>query len=232
MDPHDHTARFTRREVIQLLGGAAGLGLVAGCTDFGDPAADAIVRTVRGDISPDAINGVTLFHEHLSIRMGPDRPSATDDVDNVVREIRTRPQKGRLHRRWWASGPTARYGRGDASGERDRRARRGVGRILHGSVLSARDRDDERGSDCRSLVADAARDRLGAFGEIGQNSDAAAMTSERTEGVSAPSARRTSPQVSRSSRTTPTAPVRTCDRTLASHSWTSSNRWESARTTS
>ena len=49
--------------------------MVAGCGDFGEQrAAGAIIRTVRGDISPDAINGVTLFHEHLSIRMSPDRP--------------------------------------------------------------------------------------------------------------------------------------------------------------
>ena len=69
MDGIDHPTRFTRREAIQLLGGAAGLGMVAGCVDSGDQAAasDAIIRTVLGDISPDAIIGVTLFHEHLSI---------------------------------------------------------------------------------------------------------------------------------------------------------------------
>ena len=38
MDQQDHSAGFTRREVIQLLGGAAGLGVLAGCGDFGDPA--------------------------------------------------------------------------------------------------------------------------------------------------------------------------------------------------
>jgi hypothetical protein len=94
MDRHDHPADFTRREVIQLLGGAAGLGVLAGCCNFGDPAAGAIIRTVLGDISPDAINGVTLFHEHLSIQLSPDRTFGTDDVDHVVREIQVAAEEG------------------------------------------------------------------------------------------------------------------------------------------
>ena len=83
MNGHDRSSRFTRREVIQLLGGVAGLGMVAGCRDFGGPtlagvSRDAIIRTVLGDISPDAIQGVTLFHEHLSIRMSPDAEDVGD----------------------------------------------------------------------------------------------------------------------------------------------------------
>ena len=107
MDGHDHSSRFTRREVIQMLGGAAGLGMVAGCG--GDQAApelaqaaptltgvppNAVIRTLRGDRSPDAIQGTTLFHEHLSIRMSPDSPSATDDVDNIIEEVRIAATEG------------------------------------------------------------------------------------------------------------------------------------------
>ena len=62
MDGVDHPTQFTRREAIQLLGGAAGLCLVAGCAesgelDAGDQSAtvEAIIRTLRGDISPDAL---------------------------------------------------------------------------------------------------------------------------------------------------------------------------------
>ena len=115
MPRDDHTSRYSRREVILLLGGAAGrLGAVAACGDGADqtptpladpPAAppvatlagvpsDAIIRTVLADITPDAIVGVTLFHEHLSIQLSPDRPSPTDDVDNVVQEIRTAATEG------------------------------------------------------------------------------------------------------------------------------------------
>ena len=100
MENHDRSTRFTRREAIRLLGGAAGLGMVGGCSfEPSDPGVagiprDAIIRTVLGDISPDAIDGVTLFHEHLSIRMSADRPSATDDVDNIVREIRVAASEG------------------------------------------------------------------------------------------------------------------------------------------
>ncbi len=102
MDRNGRSVGFTRREVIQLLGGAAGLGMVAGCGDTSGQAApalagvprDAVIRTLLGDISPDAISGVTLFHEHLSIRMSADRPSATDDVDDVVREIRIAAEEG------------------------------------------------------------------------------------------------------------------------------------------
>ena len=115
MNGHDRSSGFTRREMIQLLGGAAGLGMVAGCRDFGGPtlagvSRDAIIRTVLGDISPDAIQGVTLFHEHLSIRMSPDAESATDDVDNVVAEIRTAGTRKRSRRSWrfWRLGtPTS-----------------------------------------------------------------------------------------------------------------------------
>ena len=52
MDGQDRSAQFTRREVIQLLGGAAGLGIVTGCSfDQADPGLagvprDAIIRTV------------------------------------------------------------------------------------------------------------------------------------------------------------------------------------------
>jgi phosphotriesterase-related protein len=173
----DRSAGFTRREVIQLLGGAAGLGVLTGCADFGDPAAGAIIRTVRGDISPDAINGVTLFHEHLSIRMSPDRPSATDDVENIIREIRVAASEG--------------VGCIVDGGHRD------LGRNLDAVIRVANETDvhivactgyymesfhqpevatSSEDQIAEGLIADAARYRLGAYGEIGQSSNAAEMT--------------------------------------------------------
>ncbi len=37
MPRDDHPSRYSRREVILLLGGAAGLGAVAACGDVADP---------------------------------------------------------------------------------------------------------------------------------------------------------------------------------------------------
>lgn len=183
MDQHDRSAQFTRREVIQLLGGAAGLGVVAGCS-FEQAASglagvprDAIIRTVLGDIDPGDISGVTLFHEHLSIRMGPDRPSATDDVDNVVSEIRTAATEG--------VGCIVDGGHPDL--QRDLDAVRRVANETDVHVVASGGYYMDRyyppeiatmseDQIAESLAAEAARDRLGAFGEIGQDSNAAEMT--------------------------------------------------------
>lgn len=180
MDPLHGSSRFTRREVIHLLGGAAGLGVLAGCAGAADQAAggrDAIIRTVLGDISPDAISGVTLFHEHLSIRLSDDRPSATDDVDNVVREIRIAAEEG--------VGCIVDGGHPDM--HRDLNALLRVANetdvhvVASGGYYMARYYPSEittTGEDqiAEDLAAEAARDQLGAFGEIGQNSNAAEMT--------------------------------------------------------
>ncbi len=174
MDQQDRPTRFTRREAIQLLGGAAGLGMVAGCGDFGDP---AIIRTVLGDISPDAINGVTLFHEHLSIKLSPDRPFGTDDVDEVVREIRIAAQEG--------LGCIVDGGHPDMRRDMDAVLRvaneTDVHVVASGGYYMERYYPPEIATTsedqiAEDLAAEATRDRLGAFGEIGQDSNAAEMT--------------------------------------------------------
>ncbi len=182
MNGHDRSSGFTRREVIQLLGGVAGLGMVAGCRDFGGSRLagvprDAIIRTVLGDITPDAIQGATLFHEHLSIRMSPDAESATDDVDNVVAEIRTAAAEG--------VGCIVDGGHPDLGRDLDAVLRVANETDVHivactgyymerfyrpHVATSSEDQIAER------LVAAAARLRLGAYGEIGQSSDAVEMT--------------------------------------------------------
>ena len=178
MDGVDHPARFTRREVIQLFGGATGLAMAAGCVDSGDQAAApaAIIRTVRGDISPDAIIGVTLFHEHLSIRMS-DRPAATDDVDYVVREIRTAAEEG--------VGCIVDGGHSDLRRDLDALLRvadeTDVHVVASGGYYMERFYPPEiatKSEDqiAEDLTAEADRDRLGAFGEIGQSSNASEMT--------------------------------------------------------
>ena len=190
MDGHDHSSRFTRREVIQMLGGAAGLGVVAGCG--GDQAApelaqaaptltgvppNAVIRTLRGDRSPDAIQGTTLFHEHLSIRMSPDSPSATDDVDNIIEEVRIAATEG--------VGCIVDGGHPELG--RDIEALRRIAFETDVHIVACTghymgrvypDWVEGRTEDrlARGLVTDAAMFRLGAYGEIGQNSNAAEMT--------------------------------------------------------
>ena len=185
MDRQDHPVDFTRREVIQLLGGAAGLGMVAGCRfDQADPGLagvprDAIIRTVLGDISPDAINGVTLFHEHLSIKLSPDRSFGTDDVDHVVREIRVAAEEG--------VGCIVDGGHPDMRRDMDAVLRvaneTDVHVVASGGYYMERYYPPEIATTsedriAEDLAAEAAQDRLGAFGEIGQNSNAAEMTAD------------------------------------------------------
>ena len=183
MDGHDRSAQFTRREVIQMLGGVAGLGMITGCSlGQADPGLagvprDAIIRTVLRDVAPGVIDGVTLFHEHLSIRMSPDRPSATDDVDNVVREIRVAASEG--------VGCIVDGGHRDLGRDLDAVMRVANETDVHVVACTgyymeqyhqpevATSSEDEI---AEGLVADAARFRLGAFGEIGQSSNAAEMT--------------------------------------------------------
>src|SRR6266851_1845296 len=81
---HPRSLRFSRREAIGLLGVSAGLGLASAWKAEAGWFMDwqtatsakklqlprgAIIHTILKDISPDAITGATLFHEHLSIDM-------------------------------------------------------------------------------------------------------------------------------------------------------------------
>ena len=168
---------FTRREAIQLLGGAAGLGMLAGCGDVGEEEMGAIIRTVLGDISPDAISGVTLFHEHLSITLSPDRPFGTDDVDHVVREIRIAAEEG--------LGCIVDGGHPDMRRDMDAVLRVANETDVHVVASGGYYMDQyyppeiaTMGEDqiAEDLASEVARDRLGAFGEIGQNGNAAEMT--------------------------------------------------------
>ena len=135
-----------------------------------------IIRTLLDDVSPDDITGVTLFHEHLSVKLSA-RMTATDDVDNIVQEIRTAATEG--------LGCIVDGGHPDMS--RDLDACRRVANETDVHVVAAggyymerfyppdlATKSDDQIAD--ELVEEAIRDRLGAFGEIGQTSDLAEMT--------------------------------------------------------
>ena len=193
MPHHSSSSRWTRREAIHLMGAGA-TGLIAACGGEPDPAsprldagasADAaqqptprspIIRTLLGDISPDDIDGVTLFHEHLSIKLS-DQMTATDDVNYIVQEIRTAATEG--------LGCIVDGGHPDM--RRDLEACRRVANETDVHVVASGGYYMERfyppdlttkGDDqiAEELIEEAMRDRLGAFGEIGQTSDVAEMT--------------------------------------------------------
>lgn len=117
----ERSAPIGRRDAMRLLGVAgAGFGLAAGCASGSGPEPEtaeesapasgrppvtfpdgAIVRTLLGDLSPDALGGgATLFHEHLAFNFAsppaeprapgtPEPPPPTNDemVDLMVEEL-------------------------------------------------------------------------------------------------------------------------------------------------
>ncbi len=187
------TSRWNRREALHLMG-AGVAGLVTGCGADSSPVSTGtteslsvgngaiedtalpIIRTLLGDISPNEIDGVTLFHEHLSIKLS-DSMTATDDVEMIVDEVRTASTEG--------LGCIVDGGHPDM--RRDLNACRRVAEETDVHVVASggyymerfyppglvEKSDDEIADD---LVQEATRDRLGAFGEIGQTSNTATMT--------------------------------------------------------
>lgn len=119
----ERSAPIGRRDAMRLLGvgaAGAGFGLAAGCAPGSGPEmetaeesapasgrpsvtfpAGAVVRTLLGDLSPDALGGgATLFHEHLAFNFAsppaeprapgtPEPPPPTNDemVDLMVEEL-------------------------------------------------------------------------------------------------------------------------------------------------
>ena len=111
--------RWSRREVMGVLGAGVGLGIasrweLAGALASGAPAQagglatprGAIIRTITADVDPGAITGATLMHEHLGNgRRPPARGAApgtppgppdnpTQDVDWMTTELKGARQAG------------------------------------------------------------------------------------------------------------------------------------------
>jgi len=177
--------KLSRRDLLALIATGAGAGLASTMRLTAQPARvvferGAIVRTLLKDVSPDAISGPTLFHEHLSIRypltkamaaaQGRDvPPSYSDDVDLMVEETTA---AGR-------DGVACIVDGGHPDMDRDLDALKriatesGVPIVASGGFYMQRNypadiasRSADRIAD--DLVRDAAAQRLGAFGEIGQ----------------------------------------------------------------
>src|SRR5262245_25256903 len=169
---------MTRRDLIALLGA----GAIAPLLPQQRPAVErgALIRTLLTDLPPDSISGAILFHEHLSIRFPltkalaekagrPVPASFTDDVDLMIEETKAAAQDG--------VGCIVDGGHPDMDRDLDALKRiaaaSGVHIVASGGFYMQRNYPPDiatRSADqiADDLVKDAREQRLGAFGEIGQ----------------------------------------------------------------
>jgi phosphotriesterase-related protein len=182
--PRPMAAELTRRGALEVLAGALTAGL-AGARLYAQPTGPAfergaVIRTLLRDVAPDAISGPTLFHEHLSIRypltramaqaQGRDVPvSFTDDVDLMIEETKAAARDG----------VACIVDGGHPDMDRDLEALKRIATesalpiVASGGFYMQRNYPPEVASKSADqiadeLVRDAAAQRLGAFGEIGQ----------------------------------------------------------------
>ena len=177
-------AKLSRREAVELLTGllatgwASPLGARQSSQNTFEPG--AIIRTLLRDIPPDTLSGPTLFHEHLSIRypltkamaaaQGRDVPASfSDDVDLMIDETKA---AGR-------DGVACIVDGGHPDMDRDLDALKriatesGLPIVASGGFYTQRNYPPDIAAKSADLIADdlvrgAAAQRLGAFGEIGQ----------------------------------------------------------------
>jgi phosphotriesterase-related protein len=163
----------TRRRAVGRLGAAAAGAVVPGAWwgSRAQPAAPArVIRALSGDLDPATLRGAVLFHEHLSMRFPLDAPAHfTDDVALMADEARAARTDGLalvvdgghpdMHRNLVALQRITRES--------------GLPVVASGGYYMQRSYPTELerlSSDeiAAALAAEARRDRLGAFGEIGQ----------------------------------------------------------------
>ena len=210
MSNEQRSPRFNRREVIGTLGASIGFRLTSAWKADGawlldwrtatsprklQVARGAIIRTLLKDISPDAITGATLFHEHLSIDMSilppgryavpppPGRgranagPPPTDDVNLIIEEVKAAAQDG--------VGCIVDGGHPDMGRKLENlkqiAQRTSVHIVASGGYYMDRSYPPEIGAKseeqiANELVQQATTEHLGAFGEIGADPNEPALT--------------------------------------------------------
>ena len=169
-------ADMTRRTALALIG--AGL---AGARPGAQAGATRVIRTLAGDLAPDRISGTVLFHEHLSMRFPLDAASHfTDDVALMVDEARAAKAEG--------LGLVVDGGHPDMRRSLDALRRitteSGLPVVASGGYYMQRSYPAELDrltpdAIAEGLVTEARRDRLGAFGEIGQQGGVLTPTETR-----------------------------------------------------
>ncbi len=168
---------FTRREALEKLGLVGGAGLLAGTgilsvvarAGAGTVQQGPVIRTLQGDVAANALGrGAVLFHEHFSIQIGAN-PSFHADVDLMVEEARAAKADGIA---LIVDGAHPDMGR-DLEALRRIARESGLPLVASGGYYMQRTYPPELATKSAEqiaddLVAEARRDRLGAFGEIGQ----------------------------------------------------------------
>ena len=172
---------WTRRESMWLLGGAAAAAWAGGRVVGAQAPPRAVIRTLTGDLEPGRVAGPILFHEHLSMRFPLDATSHfTDDVALMTEEARAAR----------ADGLAVLVDGGHPDMHRNLDALRAITKgsglpvVASGGYYMQRSYPAELAGKSAEQIADdlvreAARDRLGAFGEIGQQGGTLTET-ERT----------------------------------------------------
>lgn len=182
---------ISRRTALAVLGSAAAAALPV--TLRGVQPAGRVIRTLGGDLDPAAVRGTVLFHEHLSMRYPLDATSHfTDDVALMVDEARAAKADG--------LGLVVDGGHPDMRRSLDALHRitkeSGLPVVASGGFYMQRSYPPElegQSADqiADTLVADAKRDRLGAFGEIGQQGGVLTSTETKVLQAVARAQRRT-----------------------------------------
>lgn len=162
-------AEMTRRTALSLLG-TASTALWPARPATAAQASGPVIRTLTGDVASGDVRGTVLFHEHLSMRFPLDAASHfTDDVPLMVDEARAARADG--------LGLIVDGGHPDMHRRLDALVRitkeSGLPVVASGGFYMQRSyppalETQSAGQIADGLVAEAARDRLGAFGEIGQ----------------------------------------------------------------
>ncbi|HEX8029097.1 MAG TPA: hypothetical protein VF491_11575 [Vicinamibacterales bacterium] len=171
--------RITRRDALAVLGASAAAGVTrrwGGVLAAQGPARPvfakgAVIRTLLGDLSPDALaSGPSLFHEHLSMRypLGA-KEHFTDDIALMIEEARLAKQDG--------IAAIVDGGHADMNRSVDALTRisteSGLPIIASGGYYMQRSYPEGLAAKSVDQLADeltkeAAASRFGAFGEIGQ----------------------------------------------------------------
>jgi predicted metal-dependent phosphotriesterase family hydrolase len=194
---HWQSGRLNRRQALTLIGASAGIA-----TFFPELLAQktlmfpkgAVIRTLFNDVSPESISGPILFHEHLSIDLPPNlnprpanappppppQPPPTSNVDLIVDEVKLATKDGvvmivdgghpDMKRRLETLKAVAN--------------RTGILVVASGGYYMERVYPPELATQSEEQIADglvreAAANRYGAFGEIGENADAPMSELER-----------------------------------------------------
>jgi len=186
------STRLSRREAIGLLGLGAGLAFVPGVrgAKLTFPKG-AIIRTLFQDVPPESMGkGTILFHEHLSLDLPqfgarpanapPPQPAPSLNVDLIVEQVKAAAKDG--------VACIVDGGHPDMNRKlenlKEIANRTGMLVVASGGYYMERAyppdiaaKTEDRIAD--DLVREANAQRLGAFGEIGENPDAAMSPEER-----------------------------------------------------